>query len=248
MKFALLADIHSNIEALDACIDHARHHGAERFAFIGDLVGYNADPIAVIARVSAMVHEQNAIAVLGNHDEAVVKGNTQSMNDAAAAAVKWTQTRLSPAQIEFLAGLPLTQRDGKMLFVHASAAAPARWPYILDGNQAARSIEAGKASYVFSGHVHDPVLYYLGRDGHPQAFVPVAGIPIPVSHHRSWLAVVGSCGQPRDGNPAARYALMDTAQEMLTFFRVPYDHAAAAQKVRRAGLPEALAARLETGN
>ena len=247
MKLALLADIHSNLEALNACIDDAQRHGAERFAFIGDLVGYNADPVAVVQRVASMVRDHHAIAVLGNHDQAAINGLTQTMNDDAAAAINWTRKQLGPEQLAFLSALPLTQRQDNICFVHASAAAPERWSYIHDGTRAAMSIEASKANYVFCGHVHDPVLYYLGRDGHPQAFVPVAGIPIPVTRHRKWLAIVGSCGQPRDGNPAASYVLMDTSIEMLTFYRVPYDHAGAARKVRRACLPEALATRLETG-
>lgn len=247
MKLALLADIHSNIEALNACLAHAQQRGAERYAFIGDLVGYNADPVAVVDRIAAMVREQGAVAVLGNHDEGAVAGTSASMNEAAVRAIEWTHAQLSPKHIDFLAGLPLTQRDDDMLFVHASAAAPERWPYIFDGMRAAASIQTGKAVYVFSGHVHEQVLYYLGRDGRPQAFTPASGVPIPVARHRQWLAIVGSCGQPRDGNPAASYALLDRAKDMLTFFRVPYDHAAAARKVRRSGLPEALARRLETG-
>lgn len=247
MKLALLADIHSNLEAFDACMEHAQRQGAERHVFIGDLVGYNADPVAIVERIAVLVRDHNALAVLGNHDEAAVMGLTQVMNDDAAAAINWTRKQLRPEHIAFLSGLPLTQRQDNMLFVHASAAAPERWSYIHDGQRAALSMEAGKASYVFSGHVHDPVLYYLGLDGRPQAFPPAPGMPIPVTHQRSWLAIVGSCGQPRDGNAAASYVLMDTAREMLTYFRVPYDHAAAARKVRDAGLPEVLALRLENG-
>lgn len=247
MKLALLADIHSNLEALNACLDHAQRHGAERFVFIGDLVGYNADPVAVVERISALARDQGAIVVQGNHDEGALSGSTPSMNEAAARAIEWTRAQLKPSQAAFLASLPLTQRLDNLFFVHASAAAPERWSYIFDGQRARMSIEAAKASHVFSGHVHDPVLYYLGRDGQPQAFVPVPGVPIPVSSHRKWLAIVGSCGQPRDGNPAASYAIMDSAKDLLTFYRVPYDYASAARKVRKAGLPETLARRLETG-
>lgn len=247
MKLALFADVHSNIEALNACLEHALQRGAERHAFIGDLVGYNADPVAVVESIAALVRDHNAIAVLGNHDEGAVTGSSQSMNEDAVRAIEWTHAQLNPEHLAFLAELPMTRHEDNMLFVHASAAAPEKWPYILDGRRAALSIEAGKVSYIFSGHVHDPVLYYLGRDGRPQAFVPVSGVPIPVTHHRRWLAIVGSCGQPRDGNPAASYALLDVGKEMLTYFRVPYDYTAAARKVRRAGLPEVLARRLETG-
>lgn len=247
MKLALLADIHSNLEALTACMEHARRHGAERFAFIGDLVGYNADPAAVVELIQREMREGDAIVVLGNHDEAAASGTDMAMNEIAARAIEWTQSQLSSDHLKFLSGLPLTQREDDMLFVHASAAAPQSWIYIFDGRRAAASIEAGAASYIFSGHVHEQVLYYLGRDGRPLAFTPASGVPIPVAPHRKWLAIVGSCGQPRDGSPAAAYALLDGDKRMLTYYRVPYDAATAAHKVRRAGLPETLARRLETG-
>jgi diadenosine tetraphosphatase ApaH/serine/threonine PP2A family protein phosphatase len=87
----------------------------------------------------------------------------------------------------------------------------------------------------------------MGARGHPLAFDPVSGTPIPTGKHRQWLAIVGSAGQPRDRNTAACYALADLARERVTFFRVPYDYETAAQKIRAAGLPERLARRLERG-
>ena len=100
---------------------------------------------------------------------------------------------------------------------------------------------------MFCGHVHEPVLYTVGAAARPVAFRPVPGVAIPVPPHRRWLAVVGSAGQPRDGNTAACYAMLDTDRPALTFHRVPYDWRAAAAKVRAAGLPESLARRLERG-
>lgn len=248
MKLALFADLHGNLEAVETCVDHARRHGAGRFAFLGDLVGYNADPAAVVELVRRMLRDENAIAIQGNHDAAAAGEDSGRMNEAARAAIEWTRRQLSSAQLHFLAKLPLTAREGqRMLFVHANAAAPGRWGYIHDNLGAAASMEAAGAGYVFCGHVHEPVLYYMGTDRRPQAFQPTPGVPIPVSRHRRWLAIVGACGQPRDGNPAAAYALMDDALQLLTFQRVPYDHAAAARKVRQAGLPEEFARRLETG-
>lgn len=247
MKLALLADLHSNLEAVEACIEQARRRGVERFVFIGDLVGYNADPVAVVELVQRLIRDEGAIAIKGNHDAAAAGEVSDRMNDAAAVAIDWTRRQLSAEQTGFLSKLPLTARDDRILFVHASAAAPERWGYIHDGLRASVSLEASNATYVFSGHVHDPVLYYMGTDKKPQPFYPANGIPIPVGRHRQWLAIVGSCGQPRDGNPDACFAMMDTGLNMLTFYRVPYDHAAAAQKVRKAGLPEEFARRLETG-
>lgn len=248
MKLALLADIHSNFEALAACIEHARGRRVDRFVFLGDLVGYNADPQRVVDCVSRMERDEKAIVIQGNHDAAVAGQTLGHMNDAAALAVKWTQSRLSTAALAYLAALPLTARLGNALFVHASAAAPERWTYVVDGLRAAASMEAARATYVFSGHVHSPVLFYMGADRRPQPFEPVYGIPIPVGRHRAWLAITGSCGQPRDGDPAARYAEMDVSRSLLTFHRVPYDYEAAARKVRLAGLPELFARRLETGS
>ena len=95
--------------------------------------------------------------------------------------------------------------------------------------------------------MHEPRLYYVGAGGRPMSFRPISGTPIPAARHRQWLAIVGSAGQPRDGKNQACYALFDPARERITFFRVPYDHATAAQKIRVAGLPERLAIRLERG-
>ena len=96
--------------------------------------------------------------------------------------------------------------------------------------------------------MHEQNLYYAGADGRPVAFRPVPGTPIPTGSHRQWLAIVGSAGQPRDQDRRACYAFADLARERLTFFRVPYDHASAAQKIRSAGLPERVARRLERGS
>lgn len=247
MKIALLADLHANLEATQACLEHARGAGADTHAFLGDLVGYGADPGPLVDLVAAHVGA-GALAVLGNHDAAAAAGRAPTMQDDAAAAVAWTHARLSPGQRAFLAGLPLVARAGGMLFVHASADAPGEWAYVEDEQGAARSLEAAApARYVLAGHVHAPVLYYIGAAARPVPFRPVAGVAIPVPPHRRWLAVAGSAGQPRDGNPAASYAMLDVEGATLTFHRIPYDAAGAAAKVRAAGLPEALAARLERG-
>lgn len=246
MKLALFADVHANLEALEACLAHADESGAERYAFLGDLVGYGADPGPVIEVVAACL-ARGAIAVRGNHDAAVVDGDSTAMNRAAAAAVAWTRTQITPGQRAFLAGLPLIAREGEAVFVHGSPDAPEQFVYVSDPLRAARALAAAGARYVFAGHVHEPVLYYTGAADRPMPFRPQPGVALRVPPHRSWLAIVGSAGQPRDGNPAASYALADLERSALTFHRVAYDCRAAAEKVRRAGLPEVLARRLERG-
>jgi diadenosine tetraphosphatase ApaH/serine/threonine PP2A family protein phosphatase len=246
VKLALFADIHSNLEALTACLAHATALGAQRFAFLGDLVGYGADPVAVLDLIEQHA-AAGAIVVLGNHDAAAIGQPMAGLNAAAQAAIAWTQPRLGERQRAFLAGLPLAVREGSVLFVHASAALPERWTYVSGAHEAEQSMKASQAGFIFSGHVHEQRLYYMGAHGHPMPFRPVSGTPIPTGRHRQWLAIVGSAGQPRDRNTAACYALADLERERLTFFRVPYDYEAAAQKIRAAGLPERIARRLERG-
>ena len=197
MKLALFADIHSNLEAITACIAHAQALGADRYAFLGDLVGYGADPVAVLDLIEQ--HAANgAVVVLGNHDAAALGRPDDTLNSYAKAAIAWTQAQLGDRQRAFLAGLPLTVKDDNMLFVHASAAAPEQWIYVTSLREAAESIRAGDTGYIFCGHVHEQKLYYMGADGRPMPFRPVPGTPIPTGKHRQWLAIVGSAGQPRD--------------------------------------------------
>lgn len=245
MRIALLSDIHANLEALDACLAHARERGAERLAFLGDFVGYGADAVAVVTRIADEV-EQGALAIKGNHDAAMERRGGY-FNETAQASLDWARSTLTAPLLAFLAGLPLTLREPPLYFVHASAVAPERWDYVDSPGAATRCVQAADATYTFVGHVHDQALYYAGLSGRMLTFRPTAGTPIPVGAHRRWLAVVGSVGQPRDRNPAAGYALFDTERAQIAFFRVPYDHPAAAGKIRAAGLPESLAYRVEMG-
>ena len=245
MRIALLSDIHANIEALDACVAHASAEGAGMHALLGDFVGYGADASAVVERVMRFA-EAGAIVLKGNHDAAIDRRGGY-FNEQAQAALEWARETLSEAQKRFLAGLPLIAKQAPSCFVHASATAPERWDYVDSPGAATRCTEAAGETYTFVGHVHDQALYYAGMHGRMLPFRPTAGTPIPVGAHRRWVGVVGSVGQPRDRNPAAAYALFDAARAEITFFRVPYDHAAAAGKIRAAGLPESLAYRVEMG-
>lgn len=247
MRLALFADLHANLEALTTCLEHSEAQGADQWAFLGDLVGYCADPGPVLDIVMAYA-QTGAAVVLGNHDAAAVGLGGGDLNPNATTAIEWTRTRLSAAHREFLAGLPLTVRDQDRLFVHASAAYPEKWIYVTDPTRAAHALNAAQVTYVFGGHVHEPVLYYMGADSNPQPFRPISDFAIPVPRHRRWLAIVGSCGQPRDGNPLTCYALFDSDRAEITWHRLPYDRDATARKIRAAGLPEKLAHRILLGD
>lgn len=245
MKVAVLADIHANLEALRACLGHAEREGAGLYAFTGDLVGYGADPVACL-NLLADYAIRGALLVRGNHDESALGGLCEDMNHVAREAIYWTRAQLSAAERDFLASLPFTARRNDLLFVHAGADEPGNWNYISSSLQAARSMDAAQAAVIFSGHVHQPSLFFQAGSGVAR-FQPVPGVPIPLAARRRWLAITGSVGQPRDGNNAAAYALYDEEERRLTFFRVPYDHMTAACKIIAAGLPERLAARLYRG-
>jgi diadenosine tetraphosphatase ApaH/serine/threonine PP2A family protein phosphatase len=245
MRVALLADIHANLTALEACLADARSRGAERFAFLGDLVGYGPDPAAVVDRIASL---RGAVVVKGNHDEAVeVEPRARDMNDLAYSVIAWTREALSAEQRRFLAELPLVVHEEDQCFVHASADRPERWEYVLDARAAERSLGAAGVPYVFSGHVHDPTLYFATGAHKIAPFRPTPGSPIPTPRRRRWLAVVGSAGQPRDGNPKAAYVLFDRNAETMTFHRIPYDHLATAARIRAVGLPAIFGERLERG-
>jgi diadenosine tetraphosphatase ApaH/serine/threonine PP2A family protein phosphatase len=249
MKLALLSDIHSNLHALDACLAHARAQGAQRFAFLGDLVGYGAHPGAVLDRIMLLT-EEGALVLKGNHDQGAVHPpvTPQTVGDQSAA---WTHAQLTSAQRAWLDQLPMTLQVGSALLVHASVNVPALWRYVTDTRSAAASLDAAQqfsaVRYVFGGHVHAQTLYYRGAESGLMPFTPQNGVAIPVPKHRHWLATVGSVGQPRDGNPQAMYTLFDPERSQLTFHRVAYDNAGAAAAIRATALPEYFAQRLETG-
>jgi diadenosine tetraphosphatase ApaH/serine/threonine PP2A family protein phosphatase len=242
---AVFADIHANRQAFAACLDFARAHGAERMVCLGDYVGYGADPEWTVETVMSLV-DDGAMAVRGNHDNAI--GSTaESMNAEAQAAIEWTRGRLSAPQRRFLAELPFELQDEDRLYVHSEANSPTKWRYVRGATDAARSIQATSAHVTFCGHIHQPALYSMSSAAKMTSFVPISGVPVQLSGGRQWLAVLGSVGQPRDGNPAASFAMYDTTSREITYCRVPYDVETAAARIRANGLPLWLADRLTAG-
>jgi len=247
VKIALVTDLHANREAVEAVMAHARDQGVEQWVFLGDFVGYGADPAWVIDLVREHT-AQGAVVVQGNHDLATVLGANPMMRIEARAVIEWTRAQLDESQIEFLRTLPLRQQRDDQLYVHANAYAPDQWEYLINANLALRSMLATGCRYTFCGHLHEQRLFHAGETGRAGEYVPRPGAPIMLRNDRRWLVIPGSTGQPRDGNPAAAYAMFDDAETSITYHRVPYNHALAADKIRAAGLPLRLAARLLTGH
>jgi diadenosine tetraphosphatase ApaH/serine/threonine PP2A family protein phosphatase len=245
MRLALFADIHGNGEALEACLEHAHRRGADRFGFLGDLVGYGADPGYVVDTVAEYC-ERGAFAILGNHDAAVLSQECH-MNPYARAAIEWTRDELDDLQKTFLERLPFANEGDEVLFIHSEASAPADWIYVTDEATAEHSMQATEKPLTICGHVHVPQVYRRAGDGPILGVVPRANEPIVFGRSAKALAVLGSVGQPRDENPNAAYALYDDTEMSLTYLRVDYDIERAAEKIHAAGLPRFLAARLFIG-
>ncbi|MCL6705584.1 metallophosphoesterase [Pseudomonas sp. R2.Fl] len=245
LRIALLSDIHANREAMEAVLANAAARQATGFVLLGDIVGYGPDPVWCVEKAMSLT-AAGAAVVRGNHDQAVGDPSI-SMNTVARTVIDWTATVLGDDHKAFLSSLPLSATAEDRLYVHAEASAPARFHYVTDADAAAAHFAASEARLGFCGHVHRPALYALGTGGKVTSFTPTRATAIPLLNQRRWLAVVGAVGQPRDGDPAAGYALLDTETNELCFLKVPYDVDRTVAKIRAAGLPEALAARLSRG-
>ncbi len=243
----MFSDIHANRQAFSACLAQASDLGAKQIVLLGDYVGYGADPEWTITTVMDLV-EKGARAVLGNHDSAVSNPREQ-LSVEAKIVIEWTRGRLGVAERRFLERLPVTLNDDDRLYVHAEASSPKSWRYVTSIDAAAQSIIATSAQITICGHVHRPALYSMSATGKLTAFTPNTGATIQLlpGPGRRWLAVLGSVGQSRDGNPAASYAMLDTEKRELTYCRAPYDVEEAAARIRKNGLPTWFADRLLVG-
>ncbi len=244
MRYLVLSDLHANLEALEAVLRAAQ--GAwDRAVVLGDLVGYGADPNAVIERIVSL----SPVAIIrGNHDKAASGvDDASSFNPAARAAALWTYETLTPEHRAYLQALPMgpVVVDDALEICHGSPFDEDF--YIFDGSDAWRALESTRSSLCFFGHTHVAIAFM--RSGNLfEAVVPDDGeTPILAQNGRRLIVNPGSVGQPRDGDPRAAFALYDTATGVVTLRRVDYPVAAAQEKIVAAGLPRALASRLGVG-
>lgn len=245
MRIAVLSDIHGNREAFEAVLSRVQTLGIDRLAILGDIVGYGPDPEFCVETLARLV-EEGAIAVMGNHDESAL-GRGPRMSENAQVAIEWTRPRLSEAHRAVLGRLPLTATLDDLLFVHASADRPGKWHYVHDADAARQSLDACAARHTFCGHTHVPAHYFASGAGTPGRFFPIGEKPVPLSRVQRFVSVVGAVGQPRDGNGAACFGLLDTVLREWTVMRAPYDCDETFRKIKAAGLPLWLGFRLRIG-
>jgi len=245
MRYLLLSDIHSNDEALAAVLGRARRRGFDRVVILGDFVGYGAEPNAVLDRLRRI--RKRKVLIRGNHDKVVCRLDDGNLfNPVALEAARWTETALSRRNLEFLAALPLgpVAVDGAFEICHGSPRDEDA--YIFSDRDALVNFRDFDSRVCFFGHSHIPSIFTL--EPHGIRVEVVYGSHVRrLEEGRRYLINPGSVGQPRDRNPAACYGLFDDVRNRLTYVRVPYDADLAARKIRAAGLPEILAARLTLG-
>lgn len=229
MIIAVISDIHSNLTALEAVIEKLPKH--DELFCLGDIIGYGPQPNEVVAR---LVHLRPSVALLGNHDYAVVNGDVEGFSANAAIAVEWTRRKLNEVSRGYLAALKPSatiHREGRTLALfHGSPRDPLN-EYVFPGVPVAvgRSlVKDASASIVLLGHTHIPMLYRFEDD---------------------ILANPGSVGQPRDGDHRASFALLTLSQGEVRFEvqRVEYNVDLVAKRILSSGLPSFLAERLYIG-
>ena len=241
MKIAIVSDIHSNLEALQAVDSTMADLGVDVVYFVGDAVGYGPDP----ALCSAWVQERSQLSVMGNHDYAALGlMETESFNPNAKKAIKWNSDQMGRQAKDFLAALPMTAEKDGVTLVHANPREPEGWNYIFSLWDAEINFEHFKGNFCFVGHSHQPVA--VGMDPAGQVSVQ-PGDKFRVVDGARYLVNIGSVGQPRDGNPDACFGILDTDENLFSFIRVPYDFSITQKKMLEAGLPEPLADRLAEG-
>jgi diadenosine tetraphosphatase ApaH/serine/threonine PP2A family protein phosphatase len=241
MRWAIVSDIHSNLEALEAVLAALEPERPEALVCLGDFVGYGASPNECIERLRPRL----AAAVAGNHDWAACgRMRLGSFSGDAAQAARWTGTQLTPEHRDYLAGLPLTARWQGALLVHAAPAVPERWAYVLSPADAAEEFTAFDEPLGFIGHSHYPGAFEL--DGR-RAIRYTRAAEIRIEPGRRYLVTVPSVGQPRDGDPRAGCLIVDEQAGLLRQLRIGYDVDAAMRRIREAGLPRFLSERLLAG-
>ena len=265
MKYAIISDIHGNLEALNASLEICQQEKVESYVCLGDVVGYNANPKECLDIVRQL---PGLVIVKGNHDEYASNNDDEmeGFNPHAKAAVFWTRQQLPPEDLKWLSELPmrLTIKGTNMTIVHATLDGPDAWGYIFDAHHAADNFSYQFTQLCFCGHSHVPVAF----SKHPIALRPgrsIEEIPGWASvgdgtdpHSADMIALtlepgvkyllnIGSVGQPRNHDPRASFAIYDTEAKKVCRYRIPYDIETTQKKIRAAGLPERIALRLARG-
>ena len=237
MKYGIISDIHSNLEALTSVLEDAYSKGVKRFICLGDIVGYNANPSECLN----IIRDLNCAVVKGNHD-AYASGDVmpEGVNVRARASLEWTRDHLSAEQLEWLRNLPIYRRVGDMELVHASMYEPENWHYVVNGIEAILHFHFQKSRLCFFGHIHQQI-YFSTEER--RTFRDYSKFNLEGEYQ--YFVNVGSVGQPRSDDKRAEYVIYDSSKKSIEPQKVEYDIEEACRKILKAGLPEHNALRLQ---
>lgn len=239
MRFAIISDLHANLEATEAVMHDARANNCTDFICLGDIVGYNANPHECVEIVRALA----CPTVKGNHDEqASLTRSSRDFNELAEHAISWTRAHLTEDDKHWLSELRLTQQVCDFTIVHATLDTPAEWGYVFNNLDAMASFTYQHTTVCFFGHTH--VASAFVRD---DRITRLKSEQLTIAPGKKYFINTGSVGQPRDGDPRAAYCIYDTEKAVVEQRRLKYDLPAAQRKIIQAGLPRLLAERLELG-
>jgi predicted phosphodiesterase len=246
VRYLILSDIHANLEAFESVLTATAGERFDCVLVLGDLVGYGADPNAIVDRIRAM---PAAMVIRGNHDKvAAGLSPSTSFNHLARAAVAWTARTLTPENLAYVTALPMgpIAVDDTIEICHGTPFDED--VYVFDELDALRSLKAAKRALCLFGHTHVPAIFEQAGDS-LRLLGPGRSAPfeMPLAHGARWLVNCGAVGQPRDGDWRAAYGIVDTDAKTLAILRVEYDVQTAQRKILEAGLPEMLAERLSVG-
>lgn len=237
--YAVFGDIHGNLEGLTAMLKDAGERGVTRYVCLGDIVGYNANPAECLEKI----RELDCVSVRGNHDHyCSLDRDLSGFHPLAADAVDWTRRQLSTEQRRFLSDLKLVERVANFTIVHSTLDMPEMWGYVFENLEAEASFNYQMTTVCFYGHTHVPLAFEKGSEISGGTYTRLS-----IAMGKKYFVNVGSIGQPRDGDARAAYGIFDLNKREIELRRVPYDVALAQEKVRKAGLPARLAARLAIG-
>ena len=239
MKYAILGDIHANLEALETVMADAEENNCTHYLSIGDIIGYNSNPVECLETIRGL----NCPVVKGNHD--FYGSNDDDLvgfHPIAAEVIGWTRRQLSDEQRQWLKDLPYSRRVETFTIVHSTLDNPDRWGYVLDRSDADANFNYQTTSVCFYGHTHIPIAFEKGDEIRSGLYSK-----IKIKMGRKYFINVGSVGQPRDGDPRAAYVIYDMDNNVIELRRLDYDIKKTQQKIQDAGLPNRVAARLATG-
>lgn len=245
MKYGIISDIHSNLQALETVLEYLTGEGVDAVYCLGDVVGYGGEPTACVE----IVRERCEGTVQGNHDVAAVDSSVrQWFNPHARAAIERQVELLGEAELSWLSELPSTLELDDFAVTHSGFVDPPAFGYVLNGGHAAAEIVAQPRRVAFFGHTHVPGLFRQ-RDSGSAEVVPLAGDETirELQEPDRYLINPGAVGQPRDGDPRAACAIFDSVTDLFVHRRLTYDVARAQAAIARSGMPPFEAMRLSRG-